>query len=66
MQRVGVGHTSVHAILQELGLQPHLITTRNYSNDPDFEYILKDVIGLYSKPPCDEFIKKVLDINNEN
>jgi transposase len=50
-QRVGIGHTSVHTILQELGLKPHLITTRNYSNDPDFEHKLKDVVGLYLKPP---------------
>jgi transposase len=50
-QRVGIGHTSVHAILQELGLQPHLVTTRNYSNDPDFEHKLKDIVGLYLKPP---------------
>jgi transposase len=50
-KRTGIGRTSVNTILQELRLQPHLVTKRNYSNDPDFEYKLKDVVGLYLKPP---------------
>jgi len=50
-KRVGIGHTSVNRILQEFGLQPHKIITRNYSNDPDFEAKMKDVVGLYIKPP---------------
>jgi len=50
-KRVGIGHTSVNRILQELGLQPHRAKKRNYSNDPDFESKLKDVVGLYLNPP---------------
>ena len=50
-KHVGIGHTSVNRILQELGLQPHKVTKKNYSNDPDFETKLKDVVGLYIKPP---------------
>jgi transposase len=50
-KRVGIGHTSVNRILQELCLKPHIAKRRNYSNDPDFETKLKDVVGLYLKPP---------------
>ena len=35
-KRMGIGHTSVNLILQEFGLQPHKVTKKNYSNDPDF------------------------------
>ena len=50
-KRLGIGHTSVNRILQELGLRPHCVKGRTYSNDPDFEKKLKDVVGLYLKPP---------------
>jgi len=49
--RTGISHTAVNRILRELGLQPHIVKRRNYSNDPDFEKKLKDVVGLYLKPP---------------
>jgi len=50
-RRLGIGHTSVNRILQELGLKPHRVIGRTYSNDPEFEKKLKDVVGLYIKPP---------------
>ena len=50
-KKVGISHTAVSQILQEYGLQPHIASKRNYSNDPDFESKLKDVVGLYLKPP---------------
>ena len=50
-KRAGIGRTSANRILQELGLQPHRAAKRNYSNDPDFEAKLNDVVGLYLKPP---------------
>jgi transposase len=50
-KRVGISRTSVNRILQEYNLKPHITTTRNYSNDPDFESKLRDVVGLYLKPP---------------
>ena len=49
--RAGISHTSVGAILREAGLKPHLSQGRNYSDDPDFEAKLKDVVGLYMSPP---------------
>jgi transposase len=55
-KRVGIGHTSVNLILQELGLQPHIAKKRNYSKDPDFESKLKDIVGFYLKPPQNAII----------
>ena len=55
-KRVGISHMSVNTILQELDLQPHKVTKRNYSNDPDFKAKLKDVVGLYLKPPKNAII----------
>ena len=49
--RTGVSHTRVSRILREYGLKPHIASKRNYSNDPDFEKKLADVVGLYLKPP---------------
>ena len=50
-RRTGVSHTRVSLILREYGLRPHRVSKRNYSNDPHFEEKLKDVVGLYLKPP---------------
>jgi len=50
-KHLGIGHSSVNRILQELKLKPHISLTRNYSDDPNFEMKLKDVVGLYLKPP---------------
>jgi len=50
-RRVGISHTRVSQILREYGLKPHKTSKRNYSNDPEFEKKLTDVVGLYLKPP---------------
>jgi len=50
-KQLGIGHSTVNRILQELGLKPHIKIKRNYSNDPDFAEKLEDVVGLYLKPP---------------
>jgi transposase len=50
-KRLGIGHTAVNRILNELGLKPHLVKNVQYSTDPDFETKLKDVVGLYLNPP---------------
>ena len=36
-KKTGIGKTTVNRILQELGLHPHKVSKRNYSNDPKFE-----------------------------
>jgi len=50
-KKVGIGHASVNTILREYGLKPHVVSRRNYSDDPFFEEKLKDVVGLYLNPP---------------
>jgi transposase len=50
-RRLGIGSTTVNRILNEQGLKPHLVKKAHYSNDPDFETKLKDVVGLYLNPP---------------
>jgi transposase len=55
-KRVGIGRASVNTILREYGLKPHLVIGRNYSSDPLFEEKLKDVVGLYLKPPKNAII----------
>jgi transposase len=50
-KRTGINRTSVNTILRERGLKPHLVKKFQYSNDPEFEHKLKDVVGLYLNPP---------------
>lgn len=50
-ERVGISHTTVHRILRERGLKPHQVQSFQFSNDPDFEKKLDDVVGLYLSPP---------------
>jgi transposase len=50
-ERVGISHTTVHRILRERGLKPHQVESFQFSNDPDFEKKLDDVVGLYLTPP---------------
>jgi len=48
---VGISHSTVHRIWQAHALQPHRTTTFKFSNDPDFEAKMADVVGLYLDPP---------------
>jgi transposase len=50
-QQVGASHATVHRIMQEAGLQPHLTRILKYSHDPLLEEKVKDVVGLYMNPP---------------
>ena len=49
--RVGISHNTVAAILRERDLKPHLVKRFQFSNDPEFEEKLADVVGLYLDPP---------------
>jgi transposase len=49
--RLCISHTSVHTILRGRGLKPHLVESFQFSNDPNFEKKLDDVVGLYLSPP---------------
>lgn len=46
-----VGVATVHRIWREHDLQPHRIKSFKFSNDPDFEAKVRDVVGLYLNPP---------------
>jgi hypothetical protein len=50
-KKLGIGHSSVHSILRERGLKPHLVKQFQFSTDPDFEKKLEEVVGLYLNPP---------------
>jgi transposase len=55
-KRFGIGHATVNNILRERDLKPHLIKKFQFSNDPDFEKKLNDVVGLYLNPPDNAII----------
>ena len=48
---LGVTHSLVGRVWQEVGLKPHLEKHFKVSNDPRFEEKLHDVVGLYMRPP---------------
>src|SRR5713101_4644907 len=47
----GLGHTTIHRIWRQHGLQPHRVETFKLSKDPRFVEKLRDVVGLYLAPP---------------
>lgn len=54
--RVGVSHATVHAIWKEHALQPHRLETFKFTNDPDAEEKIHDVVGLYINPPTNAVV----------
>jgi len=50
-RKVGLPHSTVHAILNASELQLHRIRTFTFSPDPDFEAKLLDIVALYLNPP---------------
>src|SRR6516162_1438300 len=50
-KEVGLSAATVHRIWQKYGLQPHRVDTFKFSQDPEFDAKLADVIGLYLDPP---------------
>ena len=50
-QRFGASHTTVQRIWKEHGLRPHRTRSFKFSNDPQLEEKVSDVIGLYLHPP---------------
>ncbi|TLQ00996.1 IS630 family transposase [Nesterenkonia salmonea] len=50
-QEIGVSHSTVQRVWDEVGIKPHRVETFKVSNDPDFEQKLIDVVGLYLNPP---------------
>ena len=50
-ERVGMGITTIQRIWAEAGLKPHRLETFKFSNDPQLEAKIRDVVGLYLQPP---------------
>jgi transposase len=50
-KEVGLTSGCVSDVLRENGLKPHLVRTYKVSRDPEFVAKVKDVVGLYLKPP---------------
>jgi transposase len=48
---VGMSETTVWRIWQSAGLKPHRVETFKYSDDPELEAKVRDVVGLYLAPP---------------
>lgn len=50
-EHLGTSHMTVHRIWREAHLQPHRTRAFKFSNDPDLEAKVRDVVGLYLDPP---------------
>lgn len=50
-KEVGLSSATVHRIWQKYGLQPHRVSSFKFSQDPDFDSKLADIVGLYLDPP---------------
>lgn len=50
-RQTGLSNVTVHKILRENDLKPHLLRTFKISKDPNFEQKALDVVGLYLDPP---------------
>ena len=50
-KEVGMSETTVWRIWQSAGLKPHRLETFKFSNDPQLEAKVRDVVGLYLSPP---------------
>jgi len=50
-QAAGISPASVGRIWRTFGLQPHIVKTFKFSNDPLFVEKVRDVVGLYINPP---------------
>jgi transposase len=50
-KRVGISHNKASEILRANNIKSHIQSYYSYSDDPDFETKLRDVVGLYMSPP---------------
>ena len=51
-QKAGVSHTTVGRIWRTFGLQPHVVKSFKFSDDPLFVEKVRDIVGLYLNPPA--------------
>ena len=50
-KRTGLSHMMIHRIWKTHNLKPHRIETFKFTNDPNAEKKIRDVVGLYLHPP---------------
>jgi transposase len=50
-RETGLSHASIHRIWRQHRLKPHQTRTFKYSNDPELEAKVIDIVGLYLNPP---------------
>jgi transposase len=50
-KRTGLSYVAVHRIWKAHGLKPHRLETFKFSNDPEAETKIRDIVGLYLNPP---------------
>lgn len=55
----GISESSVRRIWRAHGLAPHRMRQFKLSNDPDFVTKLRDIVGLYVKPPAHAVVLSV-------
>jgi transposase len=58
-ERVGVSHATVHRIWKAHALQPHRVETFKFTNDPNAEAKIRDVVGLYLNPPTNAVVLSI-------
>lgn len=58
-QREGVSFSTVQRIWQAHELQPHRVANFKFSNDPHFVEKLRDIVGLYMKPPTHAIVLSI-------
>lgn len=50
-KQAGMSRSTVSRIWRAFGLQPHIVRTFKFSNDPQFVEKVRDIVGLYMNPP---------------
>jgi transposase len=50
-EKVGLSQTAIVRIWKAFGLQPHRVENFKLSKDPQFVEKVRDIVGLYMKPP---------------
>jgi len=56
---LGISFASVARIWRKWNIQPHRVTGFKFSTDPELEFKIRDVVGLYLDPPANAVVVSV-------
>jgi transposase len=56
---LGISYSSVARIWRRWGIQPHRLETFKFSTDPELDFKVRDVVGLYLDPPANAVVVSV-------